>query len=1795
MTTHTKHHQNIVFMTPQPRGLNGAPSKTHLSQDLSCDTPFASANSLSCASSAKQAKKESIQNRPTAESTVGLYHRKEDKRITKMTPNTTEFELYGVGENHYLKKKIGKKNRKLKEMKAKNRGYKPHFGPEDFAFLTESFADISKVTGVEVPDELWRKIEGVVALFINLKECTTYTQFTAGIFLYVRDFYESSITKEIMDYISNLLNDSVFEKQDGPDETTPNWIKMLRNIKDNWALVKSNKAFGQFSKLMGLLVTLGMCDAAALQFEIAGFKVFDSEITKKHMSAFDVAEALLGTVTYFVEGAYLCFKTGSIKPLLLNDFAVLELDEEFTNIITWWELVKNGNLHRTVGMEDSEFIRRLDAVIVKLSTLVMSLKGLDKKLVVDKLTRCKGIRNELTILKISSGTRRSPFAFELFGESSMGKTTFGDQLTDALLTSAGLSTDKTYRAALNPGDKYFSNWTSDKTVAILDDVANEKSNFVEKPPTRAIIDICNNQMYYAPKAELEAKGKCFVEPEIVSVTTNVKDLDARVYSNCPYSVQRRMDLVFTVKCKPEFQKIINGKCCGVDSSAVRRYYTVDGEYKPPPIDDIWTLDIEQAVAPEELRTTATYAPVTWRGQEMKDVSPVVAIQCAIEAFTEHRENQYAIMESMKTRERCLEVCSKPGCRFLKGMCPDHYDNQLGFETAVAINRIRKMFSKRFEDDSEAFSKRIENAVTTKLYNTATNFLDKWDWMCVIPSKYFENEKVIDFLEWYYGDQLFKASKARSWILYSLTGIIAYVSWRAGILFFMFSWLIHNFVGINTKREILVRELRRRNDTLPNIVKNARDKYAEAICYTSATIAALYAISKVYGHYRKLRESHSGLEPKTQEEVDKRDAQANVWTPVVKRELPTSNESKCCSADELASIVKKQLRYATLRTEKRKMMANILFIRSNVVVLPDHYFEDTEFLDVKACRDEANALGGSFESKLHKAASVAIPDTDLRLCYCPSGGTFRDIVKYFPVGEVVSHPFQMLYRMKDGDVLEACGLGVAEMCDNEAKQFMGVDYKNLTINTFAGMCGAVLISKSKAAAITGFHLGGHAGTPHGCAGSLMQMQIYDALSKLEKIEGVVLSGVASKFQPQSLGVTVMKDDPLHPKSPINYLPIDSQFVYYGSCVGQTTSRSDVRRTPISEHVAEICGVQNKWGAPKMKPEWFGWQTCLENASKPGKAFPHDLLTASILDYKRPLLELIRLPMWNKIKPLTDLENLCGIPGCKFIDAINLNTSIGFPLTGPKRKFVTELEPTPEQPNNRILDDVIMDEIARVEGLYKEGKRAYTIAKACKKDEVLPVAKGKCRIFYGNPITLTFLVRKYYLPILRFLQMNPLKSECAVGINCHGPEWEEFYTHATHFGSDRYFGGDYGKYDQKLPSQLLFASLRILMDLARECNYSEEDIGVMQAMTGDLVYAMIAVNGDLIGLQEGTHISGNSLTVILNGICGSLNLRNFFYTRYPLSIPFRDAVHIMTYGDDNIGSVSPDYPEFNIKGCSEFLASYGQVYTMPDKESELKAYLDPNDFEFLKRKSYYHSGIGQHVGALLEDSIFKSLHCYMRPKGSPLTPQEACAQNIDGAMREWFNHGYEVYEKRREQMQQVAEKAGIRHLCTSLDSTYTCMVGAWCQKYDPAYQGSGQVEEKKPYKPQSGDETEDRSLYLQTAFDVKMALLATDCVVCHSTLGEIDMVFEKLQDGIRHILIVEVKGTTNNRHKGISQVKKYASVVKLLQPHASVMGVLVTPTGMTVHYFDGFSLSGWFAIAANSSEVFQECVAHAALDF
>lgn len=1581
----------------------------------------------------------------------------------------------GKNRNWYAKNKAAKRIQREKELRQGN--FESHIGLESIAASNFALDALAKYAGINVSDIIVREIEGAILLLTNLSQQTTALGATSAIGLHLRAYAKTSLYKVLMEYVKDMFPK---EEQVGLENhfDSPQWLTCLRSIRQNWTLCKSNKAFSQISKLLGILVTLGLCKAADLEFSLGKFKVFTPNIFERHMTTFDLADALFETVLFFTEGMYLCFKTGSLKPLLLNDYSAMELDEEYARVLSWWDLVKCGNLSKLEGMTDQQFERRMNDLSSNLKSLSMSLKGLDKKLVMDKYTKMLGMQNDYVTAKIACGVRHKPFAIELFGASSQGKTTLGDQILDALLVSQDMPVDKKYRATFNAGDKYMSNWKSDMLVLKFDDCANEKSKFVEKPPTRAIIDVVNNEMYYAPKAELEAKGKCFVEPWLVLATTNKKDLDAGCYSNCPYSVQRRL-VCFTVRAKVEFQLEIGGKYSGIDSKRVREYYTdADGNNIDRPFDDIWDVDIEDAVEPESLSTIATYAPVVHKGKEMTNVGMGDAIQWAIEAFDSHMINQKHILASKNTREKTIKRCSHEGCKHIHGNCPYHSESheddddssgddmeeQVGIESLQALSTIAARTGRMFPG-IQTWRERTDAEATRLIYAHGTEFIKSWDWLKLVPAPLFDSKYAMDVVRFIYRDRLkedFASLTKQFWIAiggfcivdFLLVSTVLDYWWGATVVSFIL------WQATSAQRDIvdlaerqLFEELEERNASVRDIVKRCRDDHVKWICGTFVGVATVYAMAKAYRAFRQY-ETQGSLEPKTQKDVAERDAEVNEWCQVVRRGLPISGKSKCTTTDTLVLSAGKNLVYGSVHIEGQDNgMLNALFIDTGVLLVPNHYFN--EFGDNLRCtfrKENPEACGGKFVADIAKEASVLIAQTDFRVCFCATGGSFGNILKHFPLEEMPSVPFRLQWRKQDGQILGAKGVSAPGMTSTYM-EFAGGEYRNLTINTFKGLCGAMIVSETVGAVILGCHLGGIAGTTNGCYGSLTQTQLKVAIEELRKPEGVVLSGSAGNFETQVLGMDIMLKDELHSKSPLHYMPPDSQVEYYGSCVGRCTQKSNVKVTPISSDLVEICNSPNVFCGPKFKPDWYGFQACLSNLAVPAHPYPFRLLTWACKDFKEPLLPLFRSKLWNGIRPLTTLENINGIPGLRFVDAIKLSTAPGVPLKGTKRDHVIEVTDGNGIVLWREFDPSIMAEIERCENLYRRGERAYCIAKACKKDEILD--KEKCRIFYGNSIVLTFLVRKYFLPILRVMQMNPLQSECAVGINAYGPEWEEFHRHATKFGTNRLFGGDYAKYDQKLPSQLLSASLRILIDFAKECPaYTAEDIGIMEAMTGDIVFAYIAFNGSLIGLTEGTHISGNSLTVIINGICGSLNLRCYYYSEHPCDDfekrrKFRDYVAAMTYGDDNIGSVHPEEDKFTIKGASEFLAKYGQKYTMPQKDRELLDFLPPEEFEFLKRKSVFLPELGQHVGALAEKSIFKSIHCFIRPKGCEMTELEAVAVNIDTNLGEWFNHGAELYEQRRAEMKQITEKYDFSHMCKTLKMTYGDRVQGWNDKYGKQY--------------------------------------------------------------------------------------------------------------------------------------------------
>jgi hypothetical protein len=93
---------------------------------------------------------------------------------------------------------------------------------------------------------------------------------------------------------------------------------------------------------------------------------------------------------------------------------------------------------------------------------------------------------------------------------------------------------------------------------------------------------------------------------------------------------------------------------------------------------------------------------------------------------------------------------------------------------------------------------------------------------------------------------------------------------------------------------------------------------------------------------------------------------------------------------------------------------------------------------------------------------------------------------------------------------------------------------------------------------------------------------------------------------------------------------------------------------------------------------------------------------------------------------------------------------------------------------------------------------------------------------------------------------------------------------------------------------------------------------------------------------------------------------------------------------------------------------------------------NSLVFLQRQTTRLPGMFYRVGKLNEKSIFKSLLAVLH--STYLSPEEAAVQNVDGALREWFFHGREVYEKRREQMITIMSRKGILHLSRFCEYSY-----------------------------------------------------------------------------------------------------------------------------------------------------------------
>nr|WAQ80625.1 MAG: hypothetical protein [Fish-associated picorna-like virus 2] len=1563
---------------------------------------------------------------------------------------------------------------------------------KDLKSLNSSINDLSSHISYRTRKKVFSYIPFIENLIVALAGISNTDSPPAAfsiIVLYLKTLYpqNTSFTTDL----ANLIMNECF-----PVETQSSgldsFFSSMRGGLSNWKNLITNPIFPKISFLLSVLVSANLGKMTSLDVNFNGFKLFKIQPLERHVTCLDIIDAVLDTTLYFFEGGYLCFKTKSLAPLLYGNTLIKEFEEKTLFVLSNIDLVRSGSLFIETGFDENYYDKTLeDCYNTCLDLINSSQDHWQRQIFVTKKAQLAKLRVQFNSVRAKGGIRIAPYGVLIHGSSGQGKTTINNIVQTSILKYNNLNSTKEYMVNLNEADKYMSNYRSYINGVTIDDMGNTSPDFVSAAPTQKIIELVNNSRVYANMAEADLKGKVQLEPYVVTITSNVSHLNAATYSQEPVSILRRLNDHIEVIAKPEF--------CSegiLDACKVASHYNNN----VPVIPDLWNLTIrhvEPGKHPSGRRDTADMVITKHNGKNLENISLVEYIRYVGPKTCQHFEQQRALVLRTNSLSTDLLMCRT--CNHIRGVCecPSLEEKVVDVQAGELMSLFSFLMS-RYDIMVLRMFDRYCPFVISRLSHLCDIWMDKLG-ICPLKTSYTSQlthyliRKSLNYnyhnhwsLSWVniLPESLFNTVFMHRYILFlerrAITGcIVRHLKFIFFLMILIFTILF--YVGLNKKFMILyclfcfinfgflikktgercskklMQQIVLKRDNIAPIFQQIRDGHVDVF-------KGIAALAVLCGFIRSLKtvwgnkfEMQSSLDPETVEEFSDREATTNPWMGVRTTPIQCNHLQKTSNYKHVIDLISRALMYMEIHTEDGKIRhCNCIFIKSNVVIMPFHIwyvgssFKNRNYssMSFRFLRSARGVGGSMFKSIITFDDIYRIPNSDLCVMHVPSGGSFRDLTLYLPLAKIESGQIAGIYRNIDGEVININGDFKAGITGHKECSFDGGEAM-YDINTFSGLCMATFVAKGNSQ-IIGFHLGGVADTELGIICMVTQNQIEDGCQKLvAQRRDILLCHNANDISPHVCGVDMQFTDDVHFKSPINFLEEPSNYKVFGSVTGGSTFFSSVRTSKISSIVQEICGVPQMWGPPKTRPHWKPWRDTLVHVTSPSNGVPPSHLKYACDDLYNQLCHIF-IKHKNEIHKLTDIENLNGIPGKRFVDAIKSQTACGFPFVGAKSKYLEEafgIEYSRWQNPKRFTVDApdFYQNVKDSKHIYLHGNRCNFIFKACLKDEATKLSSEKVRIFQSAPLTFQLLIREYFLPLVRILSMYPLRSECAVGINSQGPEWDELQGHIKKYGSDRIIAGDYSKYDLRMPAQLVLAAFNVLIEWSKLVpSYSNEDRIIMRGIATDIAYSHTAFNGTLLEFH-GSNPSGHNLTVYINSMVNSLLFRcSFLEAGFNVGVAeqvFCENVALMTYGDDAKGSVHKKCTYFDHLVLANYLNNYDIVFTMPNKIDVPVAFMNDGDSDFLKRKNIYSEALGKHFGALDEMSIFKSLHCFRKDSGD--SEDNVMVGNIRAALGEWFFHGPEVFEEKRLQLKEVCNR--MSYVVPSLEFTYDVMVEKWKEQY------------------------------------------------------------------------------------------------------------------------------------------------------
>lgn len=1447
-------------------------------------------------------------------------------------------------------------------------------------------------------------------------------------------------------FIRTVFDNTVFPQGD-------DMVSKLSKLKNLTGRLSEMPCYQAIVNMLTIIVGAGIWETSSItdnMFFSGLLQSCDSNL-RSQFSYCTLIDAIISIIEFTSE-AKVAYSNGvSFSDFLMPD----TISSEYTRLKKLEEDVHAGR-YEDEGITLVKYLGMLETFHVRLKSNQYSTGSpRSQQYIAQYVHDVSAMMKKTQVLIRQQQVRPAPFCVLFFGAPGVGKTMVSHQFISAVGSAIGDPFKEEEMYTMCESDKFDSGLTARSRVYILDDAAAMRLDRIspENSTFSRLIRMCNTMPHQSNQADLANKGNVYYTPELFVLTSNVQHLDVPGQCNEPEAVYRRMIMV-KVRVKPEFAAP-DGK---VDPLKLREATRRFG-YQPP-IHDMTPYRCEPKLNGVKIVEDIPMCVSDWLAQTIQQVK-------------EHRKAQSDFITNfrqMRSGARC-DRCHLPvsWCKCSDDVAPEGYEIVKHLFSSAFEGALMDFVSSLNGSLYRSFCPLIEQSLVKLFLFISVHFIKNYKFFFK-----FTWPKFVTFL-------LFSASLVYSFSCFSHSYLIS-IFCILLIFAYMFCVGLRDFVAA-----VILHDIR-----TSAVLSSGRPKFFSG-CVAFAGL--LYVLKSCVSLLSSMKVKPEGnIAPTTMTEVEQRNAELNPWKKKPFYVKPSAeHELMTMSKDQVISSLSKNIFRFSFENSKIGLRGNIFAYDCTTFILSKHLFDKITKEDpfpVLKFTSDPGVYGSSFTRQVRK--SIVLRDSsgselDFVLFRVDSGPSVKCMKRFFTDSITASCGAFMLSRDLNGKILTRQMSYIRGMrCLPTVGSAFGSFHK-VSPPTAAGDCMSPIVCGGNPHVILGFHCGGN-GSGMSMSFDVSSQSIETALLQLNgdilsllpegSEEKASLWGKEFSVLTESEISTLTSDLPMphspiesldlapygqpmydlteeadsrHPINFLGYYPGAHPLVYGGyDPHSRISPRSRVKITQMSPHL-DALGVLRHVGPPEFRSN-RDHGAYLEKYQQGMHNVDVRTLTLCVVDYCYDIRKHLKKVKYPETHSISFDVALNGIPNNRWYTQIDEHTSAGPGLPGKKVRYM-DVSYNADDDGRKVLKchSVIVEKTMSIMDGWSKGHMNSPVARVALKDEPTqirsPGDRKANRVFsvFGFPFFMA--TKMLCAPLSAVVGQFPILFESALGINCTNNEWHDFATHLASGDANVpcHLMGDFSKFDVVLSGQVIRAVGVVLLHVASIIGYSRLELRMLSTLMSDLVSTNYMYNGALISV-DGWNPSGNSLTVLINGIANSLIHRACYFEYLQIlnsrTIPrFRSRVRLMTMGDDSIALSFETW--FNMHSMADWCKRHGMTYTFGDNKGLVaKPFASSHELEFCKRQIRYSCALSKFLAPLSLKSIYKSLHCLMESDEDEL---EILAQNCCSALLELSRHPRSVFDSNRVIILEAANRTGIGHMIKNSEWSYDQWISHLKERY------------------------------------------------------------------------------------------------------------------------------------------------------